>query len=399
MQPTDKRIATVEQWQALKGVIDGNIGKAKMLTTADYNWPTDNPTQIALWLLEPGIYAWPSDMSTAVRLLRTRQANFGTAIVTSRAGGYTTVLNIPANMGYLECAMTTSDGSAYQYWTIRPSQDNLTSTSTAPLAANQGRVLKNLIDSIAIRGAGAPTTSTVGEVGQLYEDGTNGALYQLKSIDITTTPNTYNWEEVGGSNVALYTDVAGQNTDGAPTQKAVHDEIYGTSSPYRNGISIGMPPTSTADRGIRIALRSPGLTDSVVGAYGVAIGINTKATTTAGNTPSTAVGMYSQATGDFAGAFAGGNASGVRAIAIGAGSTASGSRAIAIGSNSTATLQGEINIGNGTATTLYNGSGYRLLTGLYDPQNAHDAATKGYVDTQVGNIDTALQTLLNGTGA
>ena len=59
---------------------------------------------------------------------------------------------------------------------------------------------------------------------------------------------------------------------------------------------------------------------------------------------------------------------------------------IALGSFSNATMQGQLDISTlKTPNTFgYNNSQYRLLTGLYDPQNAHDAATKGYVDTAVG---------------
>lgn len=45
---------------------------------------------------------------------------------------------------------------------------------------------------------------------------------------------------------------------------------------------------------------------------------------------------------------------------------------------------GMVDVGLRSTSTLgYNGGPYRLVTGLYDPQNAHDAATKGYVDTTV----------------
>ena len=51
---------------------------------------------------------------------------------------------------------------------------------------------KGQLDSIAIQNAGAPTTSTVGTVGQLLEDTTNGKLYIC-----TDATNPYVWEEVG----------------------------------------------------------------------------------------------------------------------------------------------------------------------------------------------------------
>lgn len=71
-------------------------------------------------------------------------------------------------------------------------------------------------------------------------------------------------------------------------------------------------------------------------------------------------------------------------IAIGYGANVpdnSGDGAIALGYASKATRRGEMNIGTpGNTSAGYNNSAYRLLTGLYDPQSAHDAATKGYVD-------------------
>lgn len=68
------------------------------------------------------------------------------------------------------------------------------------------------------------------------------------------------------------------------------------------------------------------------------------------------------------------------AVAIGANSSATGQGSIAIGRNSSAYQTGEMNIGSSDILYGYNSSNYRLLTGVYDPQNAHDAATKGYVD-------------------
>lgn len=52
---------------------------------------------------------------------------------------------------------------------------------------------KNYVDNRVLTNAGAPTTSTVGTVGQVLEDTTNGKLYIC-----TDATNPYVWEEVGG---------------------------------------------------------------------------------------------------------------------------------------------------------------------------------------------------------
>lgn len=70
-----------------------------------------------------------------------------------------------------------------------------------------------------------------------------------------------------------------------------------------------------------------------------------------------------------------------RAIAIGAACYAAPLSSVAIGYGAKTTVQGQFDVGEHSgASSGYNNSAYRLLTGLYDPQSAHDAATKGYVD-------------------
>lgn len=81
-------------------------------------------------------------------------------------------------------------------------------------------------------------------------------------------------------------------------------------------------------------------------------------------------------------------ASGASAVAIGSSAEASALGSVAVGANSEATAVGQFDISN-TGGGGYNNSNYRLLTGLYDPQNAHDAATKGYVDTAVSTAGGA----------
>ena len=79
-----------------------------------------------------------------------------------------------------------------------------------------------------------------------------------------------------------------------------------------------------------------------------------------------------------------------RGIAIGQGAEIGGSGigscagAIALGAKSHATHRGEINVGSTDTGYGYDDTNYRLISGVHDPQSAHDAATKGYVDANAG---------------
>lgn len=75
--------------------------------------------------------------------------------------------------------------------------------------------------------------------------------------------------------------------------------------------------------------------------------------------------------------------------------SSAGQYSVAIGAGAKTTMQGEFNIGTSgtqeTSTKGYNNTEYRLLTGVHDPVGDHDAATKGYVDSQSGG-PTVVQT-------
>lgn len=68
-------------------------------------------------------------------------------------------------------------------------------------------------------------------------------------------------------------------------------------------------------------------------------------------------------------------------VAIGNQASATARGSIALGARASATTTGEMNIGSTNTADGYGNSNYRLLTGVHDPVNAHDATTKGYVDT------------------
>lgn len=198
-------------------------------------------------------------------------------------------------------------------------------------------VTKEYTDARIIQNAGAPTTSTVGAKGQILEDTTNGKLYICTAVTGDGgTPEvfTYTWTEIAVSgSVPTVVQTIGTSTTNVMSQNAVSSLIY--SDPA-----------------------SP---------YDVRIGSNA----TAGGVNAVAIGPSAVANGD-------------GSVAIGAASnTSAWKNSVALGRFAQCNDNGQVNIGMGTHTTEgYSGSAYRLLSGLYDPQTDHDAATKGYADTK-----------------
>lgn len=90
---------------------------------------------------------------------------------------------------------------------------------------------------------------------------------------------------------------------------------------------------------------------------------------------------------------------GTNSIALGYEAFATHQNSTAIGRSSQTTRVGEVNVGAGVSNRGFNSTSYRVLGGVHDPVDNHDAATKGYVDGLVGDIETALNVINNGTGA
>lgn len=217
-----------------------NTGLAKLLTTADRNWNTttdspdsQNPNAIAAWLLPPGIYYVDSytgyayvSKSTSPMIIMTPMLSSKIYIVTnadSTQGKSIIELGNLANNNY-EFGMirkygNDTTGVPIKYMYVGKPIDSLTSSDASfPLSAKQGKILKDLIDSLVVKNAGAPTTSTAGTVGKLYEDTTNGKLYIC-----TDATNPYVWTEVGASG-ATYTAGNGISID-ANNEISIDDTV------------------------------------------------------------------------------------------------------------------------------------------------------------------------------
>ncbi len=214
-------------------------------------------------------------------------------------------------------------------------------------AATYGQV----ISYSAINGAGAPTTATEGKyVGQLYYDTTNEAMYFLKAIDTTTTPTSYTWEALGGGSSVNVVQTTGTSTTDVMSQNAVTSMVFADPSTTRK-IQIGNNSYTISSDGISIGYASSA-----------------------------------------------GSSSAQNCIAIGPSAIINGGKigSVALGANSggNITKSGMVDIGSAFTSYGYEGnSNYRLLTGLYEPQTAHDAATKGYVDNLIATLEARVAAL------
>ena len=200
----------------------------------------------------------------------------------------------------------------------------------------------------------------------------------------------------------------GTSTTDVMSQKAVTDELYNNANKLRvqignNAVSTGESYFSTIAIGTSAEATKRGdvaVGDGakVSGKNSISIGHNSECTHdnciaigyTAKVASSTAVNGIAIGYGA--------NSSGENNLVVGnnagIGGTSSGLArySVALGAYSKPTLKGQVDISTlgSTNTYGYNDSQYRLLSGLYDPQYAHDAATKGYVDNAVSNVITSL---------
>lgn len=381
--------------EVLAGAGGGGITE---LTSADYNWPTSNPTSIALWLLPTGNYLIKSGTATQYAngwSVNTSSDTSATVQSNAGSGALVAVYNRTTSPACWHSANVDINGSFYEgnnytgtlsltTYDALDALNNATGRRT-PLSAYQGRVLKGLIDGLQSTvddiepqsGSGAPTTSTEGTVGQTYVDTATGDIYYLSEIDSSTTPATYSWAQIATGTGVNVVQTTGTSTADVMSQNATTSMVFADPSTKRM-IQIGVGASASGNNVVAVGPYSSASTNSVgigyntesTGTSAVAIGAGTYGAKASGAS-SIALGAETWATGQ-------------SSIAIGTGirnNTAKGS--IAIGFGSVASSVGEMNIGSSNVEFGYNNSNYRLLTGLYDPQNAHDAATKGYVDTSI----------------
>ena len=137
--------------------------------------------------------------------------------------------------------------------------------------------------------------------------------------------------------------------------------ILGTTNDAGSGgITIGDGATNNRGSGIVIGGFQPYSTSMVNGKNGIAIGS----------------GVYS---GEYGTQFH---------IAIGSASNVTHSYSIALGAYATTSRVGELNIGTGTQTYGFNNTKFRVIGGVHDGQNNHDAATVAQGNTLATSAPT-----------
>ena len=208
-----------DQWyeKTVSGGGGGGGEGVKVLTADDYNYIVGGGEEnncVNLSLLEPGFYrVTDDDVYVYTRGWKYNYLNHYLFYVSGvNYGGYVFVYvfnpqgDPTSGMWSLVYEMYSGDNGYYfsspqvRVLSSNYIADDLTTyNSDMVLSATQGKVLKDLVDSLAVRGAGSPTTATVGSVGTLYEDTTNGKLYICTAVTLGTDPDpdTYTWIEVG----------------------------------------------------------------------------------------------------------------------------------------------------------------------------------------------------------
>lgn len=363
-------------------IIDNNVisssvqpGSIKVLTSDDFNYDfgeTGSNNCVALWLLPEGIYSVGSgeDRVYAIPYIPESPSDESFYHEIEYQYCYSVVPYADNSMKLIMALNGIIDEDAKTSYMVNT--NGSLAFKDHVMWQTQGLILSQELERRIAKTTTAPTSSTVGSVGQLLENTTNGDLYICTAIDSTDPQNkVYTWDTVGGPTVVQTT---GTSTTDVMSQDATTNLVYKNNS--KGSVRIG----DGADVDATFANIAIGRNATATTWYGVAIGDqahcpkNYSIAIGTGAGSQTNKGEYSISIGSYA------HANHDHTVAIGG--TVGGQNSVAIGFGSSATQKGQFDIGAVSATGAgYADSDYRLLTGLYDGQSAHDAATKGQLDS------------------
>lgn len=231
---------------------------------------------------------------------------------------------------------------------------------------------------------------------------------QLNGTAMTGNTNITNFTGTDGVNAGAQGLVpAPATTDNGSLLKA--DGTWGSEIWFKNQYNIPGVKITKDSRAAGQGSITIGAEAMAQGDYSVALG-NSAYTDEYANS-AVAVGQGANARRTYSTAVgAGATSSDGECTALGVSASASGSCSTAIGAYSTASSDGAIsfaycydggdgvvNFGPFNTSFGYNNTNYRLLTGVHDAQNAHDAVTLGQLNTLLSALDARITALEGGS--
>lgn len=208
-------------------------------------------------------------------------------------------------------------------------------------------------------------------------DGTAAGVAGLVPAPATTDAGKFlkadgTWDTAGGGGPTVV-QTTGTSTTDVMSQNAATSMVFDDPAGQAN-IKIGdRSSVMSPNGGVTIGERAKGGRDAVtIGgqASGAVSGGVTIGHSASGTSNSVAIGYLASS----------GNRG--ESVAIGHSASTGGVHpgSVALGAYAICTRAGEVYIGSSDTSYGYNSTNYRVLGGVHDPQSAHDAATKGYVD-------------------
>ena len=255
-------------------------------------------------------------------------------------------------------------------------------------AENPTNVEFQYVRSINIKSASQPVdqvyvytlTSARGGTWTVATRNMGPKLVHGTNTTVSYSNGTYTISATGGGGGPSVVQTVGTSTTSVMSQNAVTGLIYYDPS-TRGTISIGTTNGYEVTGGIQIGDGALAPED-----YSIAIGYNARGSDGGYPYRGIAIGANAYVWSE-------------DGIAIGADTNVQAGHSVAIGDKSyVGSTDTEYVVSVGRPSNVSNPFTRRVIN-VTDPINAQDAATKNYVDTAVGNIETILQTLNNGGGA
>lgn len=207
------------------------------------------------------------------------------------------------------------------------------------------------------------------------------------------------WATAGGGSSVTVVQSTGTSTTDVMSQNATTNMVYADPTTQQlvcigNGANAG---TRTSSYDGRVAIGK----NATATGHGGNIAINGSAVST--SYPSIAIGgggSTKNHTVSIGGSLY--NQDGEHNVFLGFLTTVNGGNrkdCVALGYSATCSRSGEVNVGAGNTTNGYNSTSYRVIGGVHDGVDAHDAVTVGQINSVIDAINTALSVNIPHIGA